>query len=62
MIDNDENVKVTQELMSHSHSKTTLDRYAKAVTPNPAISGTKKEMAELPQAMAAVVGCVSVDF
>ena len=33
MIDNDENVKVTQELMRHSHSKTTLDFYAKAVTP-----------------------------
>jgi integrase len=33
LIDNDENVKVTQELMRHSHSKTTLDTYAKAVTP-----------------------------
>ena len=29
-----ENVKVTQELMRHSHSKTTLDIYAKAVTPS----------------------------
>ena len=28
LIDNDENVKVTQELMRHSHSKTTLDIYA----------------------------------
>jgi Phage integrase family len=34
LIDNDENVKVTQELMRHSHSKTTLDTYAKAVTPS----------------------------
>jgi hypothetical protein len=34
LIDNDENVKVTQELMRHSHSKTTLDIYAKAVTPS----------------------------
>jgi integrase len=34
MIDNDENVKVTQELMRHAHSKTTLDFYAKAVTPS----------------------------
>lgn len=34
MIDNDENVKVTQELMRHAHSKTTLDLYAKAVTPS----------------------------
>lgn len=34
MIDNDENVKVTQELMRHAHSKTTLDHYAKAVTPS----------------------------
>ena len=32
MIDNDENVKVTQELMRHAQSKTTLDLYAKAVT------------------------------
>jgi integrase len=32
MIDNDENVKVTQELMRHAHSKTTLDLYTKAVT------------------------------
>jgi len=34
LIDNDENVKVTQELMRHSYSKTTLDIYAKAVTPS----------------------------
>jgi integrase len=34
LIDNDENVKVTQELMRRSHSKTTLDIYAKAVTPS----------------------------
>jgi integrase len=34
LIDNDENAKVTQELMRHSHSKTTLDIYAKAVTPS----------------------------
>jgi hypothetical protein len=34
LIDNDENVKVTQELLRHSHSKTTLDIYAKAVTPS----------------------------
>src|ERR1700722_11015047 len=34
LIDNDENVKVTQEIMRHSHSKTTLDIYAKAVTPS----------------------------
>ena len=34
LIDNDENVKVTQELMRHSHSKTTLDIHAKAVTPS----------------------------
>ncbi len=34
MIDNDENVKVTQELMRHAHSKTTLDLYAKAATPS----------------------------
>jgi integrase len=34
LIDNDENVKVTQDLMRHSHSKTTLDIYAKAVTPS----------------------------
>jgi integrase len=34
LIDNDENVKVTQELMRHSHSKTTLDICAKAATPS----------------------------
>jgi len=34
LIDNDENVKVTQELMRHPHSKTILDTYAKAVTPS----------------------------
>jgi integrase len=33
MIDNDENVKVTQELLSHANSKTTLGLYDKAVTP-----------------------------
>jgi integrase len=34
LIENDENVKVTQELIRHSNSKTTLDLYAKAVTPS----------------------------
>jgi integrase len=34
LIDNDENVKVTQEFMRHAHSKTTLDIYAKAATPS----------------------------
>ena len=34
MIDNDENVKVTQELMHHGHRRTALDIYAKAVTPS----------------------------
>ena len=34
LIDNDENVKVTQELMRHAQSKTTLDLYAKAATPS----------------------------
>jgi integrase len=33
MIENNENVKVTQELMRHANSKTTLDLYAKVVTP-----------------------------
>lgn len=32
MIDNDENIKVTQELLRHAQSGTTLDLYAKAVT------------------------------
>jgi hypothetical protein len=32
MIDNDENVKVTQELSRHAGSGTTLDKYARAVT------------------------------
>lgn len=32
LIDNDENVKVTQELMRHANSSTTLNIYAKAVT------------------------------
>lgn len=32
LIENDENVKVTQELMRHRHVGTTLDLYAKAVT------------------------------
>jgi integrase len=32
LIDNDENVKMTQELMRHHHAGTTLDVYAKAVT------------------------------
>jgi integrase len=34
LIDNDENVKVTQELMRHAQSKTTLDLYTKAATPS----------------------------
>jgi integrase len=34
MIENNENVKVTQELLRHANSKTTLDLYAKAVTPS----------------------------
>jgi len=34
LIDNDENVKVTQELLRHAQSKTTLDLYAKAATPS----------------------------
>ena len=34
LIDNDENVKVTQELMRHAQSKTTLDLYAKAASPS----------------------------
>ncbi|MBV8674679.1 MAG: tyrosine-type recombinase/integrase [Acidobacteriaceae bacterium] len=34
MIANDENVKVTQELLRHANSRTTLDLYAKAVTPS----------------------------
>jgi hypothetical protein len=34
MIDNDENVKVTQKLMRQAHSKTTLDLYAKTATPS----------------------------
>jgi integrase len=38
LIDNDENVKVTQELMRHSSSKTTLDLYAKAATPSKRIA------------------------
>jgi integrase len=33
LIENDENVKVTQEIMRHANSRTTLDLYAKAVTP-----------------------------
>jgi hypothetical protein len=32
MIDNNENVKVTQELSRHAGSGTTLDKYARAVT------------------------------
>jgi len=32
LIENDENVKVTQELLRHRHVGTTLDLYAKAVT------------------------------
>ncbi|MGC1363255.1 MAG: hypothetical protein WA419_18160 [Silvibacterium sp.] len=34
MIENEENVKVTQEIMRHADSRTTLDLYAKAVTPS----------------------------
>ena len=34
MIENNENVKVTQELLRHANSKTTLHLYAKAVTPS----------------------------
>jgi len=34
MIENNENIKVTQELLRHANSKTTLDLYAKAVTPS----------------------------
>ena len=34
MIENNENVKVTQEPLRHANSKTTLDLYAKAVTPS----------------------------
>lgn len=34
LIENEENVKVTQELLRHANSKTTLDLYAKAVTPS----------------------------
>jgi integrase len=34
LIENDENIKVTQELIRHANSKTTLDLYAKAVTPS----------------------------
>lgn len=34
MIENNENVKVTQELLRHANSRTTLDLYAKAVTPS----------------------------
>ncbi len=34
MIENNENVKATQELLRHANSKTTLDLYAKAVTPS----------------------------
>ena len=33
LIDNGENVKVTQELMRHANSLTTMNEYAKAVTP-----------------------------
>lgn len=33
LIENEENVKVTQEIMRHANSRTTLDLYAKAVTP-----------------------------
>jgi hypothetical protein len=36
--------------------------FAEGKRSNSAISGTKKETAESPQAMAAAVGCVSVDF
>ncbi len=34
LIDNDEDVKVTQELLRHSECTTTLNEYAKAVTPS----------------------------
>jgi hypothetical protein len=34
LIENSENVKVTQETLRHSSSRTTLDRYAKAATPS----------------------------
>jgi integrase len=34
LIENEENVKVTQELLRHAGSGTTLDLYAKAVTPS----------------------------
>jgi integrase len=34
MIENNENVKVTQELLRRANSKTTLDLHAKAVTPS----------------------------
>lgn len=34
MVENNENVKVVQELARHANSKTTLDLYAKAVTPS----------------------------
>lgn len=34
LIENEENVKVTQELLRHANSKTTLDLYAKAATPS----------------------------
>ena len=33
LIDNDENVKVTQELTRHANSSTTMNEYARAVTP-----------------------------
>ena len=33
LVDNGENVKVTQELMRHANSLTTMNDYAKAVTP-----------------------------
>jgi integrase len=32
LIENEENVKVTQEILRHRHVGTTLDLYAKAVT------------------------------
>ena len=34
LIENEENVKVTQELLRHASCKSTLDLYAKAITPS----------------------------
>jgi hypothetical protein len=42
LIDNDENVKVTQELMRHAQAKTTLDLYCKGGNAVEA-SGTREE-------------------